>query len=168
MGYVNDTHMSQFIPCTAMQALTGTYTLVAGQTAKTICIHRAANAATGVFYIPIMVPSNSVALKGAKLISIEVDYEITDDVAVAATAALIKIVRNADGAVPTITAPVVSQDLAAGVAAIALDHHKMIVTLTTPEWVDNDTLFYLTLSVECDGAEEVDVQSAVANFTLRM
>ena len=168
MGYVNDTHMSQIIPCTAMHAQIGTYTFAAGQTAKTICLHRAANAATGIVTIPVLLPSNSIALKGAYLKSVEVDYELTDDVAVGVVAVLNKIVYGADGAAPTVTQPAVTQNLAAGVAAVTLDHHKMIVTLTTPEWVDDGTVFELAVSFECGAAVEVDVQSAVANFTLRI
>jgi len=168
MGYARDTAMSQIIPCTAMHGVTGTYTLVAGQTLHTICLHRAAAASTGVINIPIIIPSNSVSLKGSYLKSIEVDYELTDDVAVSVTAVLSKIVRAVDETAPTVTNPVITQDLAAGVAAVTLDHHKMIVTLTTPEWIDNDTYFLLAMSFECGAVVECDVQSAVANFTLVM
>ena len=168
MGYVNDTHMSQYIPPTAMHAQVGTWTFAAGAVAKTIALHRAANAATGIVTIPITVPSNSIALKGSKLMSIEVDYELLLAVAVSVDAVLNKIVYNADGAAPTVTQPAITQDLAAGVAAVVQDQHKMIVTITTPEWVDDDTVYELAMSFECGAAVTVDVLAAVANFTLRI
>ena len=168
MGYVNDTHMSQYIPPTAMHAQVGTWTFAAGAVAKTIALHRAANAATGIVTIPITVPSNSIALKGSKLMSIEVDYELLLAVAVSVTAVLNKIVYNADGAAPTVTQPAITQDLAADVAAVVEDQHKMIVTITTPEWVDDGTVYELAMSFECGAAVTVDVLAAVANFTLRI
>ena len=151
-----------------MHGVTGTTLFQPARQPKRSASIRAANAATGVISIPIIVPSNSIALKGSKLKSVEVDYELTDDVAVSVTAVLNKVVRAADGTAPTVTTPAVTQDLAAGVAAVTLDHHKMIVTVTTPEWVDHETYYLLQMSFECGAAVEVDVQSAVANFTLRM
>lgn len=168
MGYLHNVHMSQVIPCTAMHGVTGTYTLAAGAVADTIVLKRGANAATGVITIPIIVPSNSVALKGSKLMSVEVDYELLDAVAVGVVAVLNKIVYNADGAAPTVTQPAITQDLAAGVAAVVQDQHKMTVTVTTPEWTDDDVVFELAMSFECGAAVIVDVLAAVANFELRV
>ena len=68
MGYVHDTHMSQFIPPTAMHCVTGTWTH--GSRARLPAPSpsiRLPTAETTVINIPIMLPSNSVALKGAKL-----------------------------------------------------------------------------------------------------
>ncbi len=71
MGYVHDTHMSQFIPPTAFHCVTGTWTYTAGTVAGTISKHKATADDTYVVNIPIMIPTNSVALKGAKLASVE-------------------------------------------------------------------------------------------------
>ncbi len=76
MGYVHDTSMSQFIPPTLFHFSTATITYVAGQVAGTIVAHRAAGEQTTLITIPIIVPSNSVALKGSYLKSIEIDYEL--------------------------------------------------------------------------------------------
>jgi hypothetical protein len=59
MGYVHDTHMSQYIPPTAIHCVTGTWTLAAGQTAGTIVKIKSANAETSVCTIPIMIPAQS-------------------------------------------------------------------------------------------------------------
>ncbi len=75
---IHNTHFSQFIPPTLFHAATGTFTWIAGDVAGTIILHRAAANETSVITIPITIPSNSVALQGSKLTSIEVDYETQD------------------------------------------------------------------------------------------
>jgi hypothetical protein len=168
MGYVHETHMSQIIPPTAMFGTTGTYTQAAGAVTGTIAFHRAAAASTGVINIPIILPSNSVALKGALLKSIEVDYELLLAVATSITMSLNKVTRGADTAVAVVSAVTVTQDLAAATAAATQDQHKITVTLTTPEWIDNDVYYLLVMTAVCGGTVTVDVLGAVANFTLRV
>ena len=90
--------MSQFIPCTLFHFSTGTITEIAGQTAGTIVEHRAAANQTTLITIPICIPSNSVALKGSKLDSIELDYEILTAEPTSLTWTLNKVTRGADGA----------------------------------------------------------------------
>ena len=168
MGYVHDTHMSQYIPPTAFHCVTGTFTDAAGAVAGTIAKHRAAAASTAVINIPIILPSNSVDLKGAYLKSVEVDYELLLAVATSVTASMNKVARGADTAVAVVTAVTVTQDLAAAVAAATEDQHKLTVTLTTPVWIDNDAEYLLVLTIICGGTVTVDLLGAVANFTLRL
>jgi len=96
MGYVHDTAMSQMIPCTAMHYVTGTWSMAAGSVSGTIAMAKAAAAETAVINIPIMIPSNAVALKGAYLKSIEVDYEIGTLACTSVTASQNKITRGTD------------------------------------------------------------------------
>src|SRR3990172_13174077 len=93
MGYVHDTAMSQFIPPTAMMGVTGTFTQAAGAVTGTIAFHRAAAAQPSVITIPVVLPSNSVGLKGAYPKSIEVDYENLLAAATSVTFALNKVTR---------------------------------------------------------------------------
>ena len=72
---INNAHFSQYIPPTLFHGVTGTFTHAAGDVAGTIAMNRAAGNETSVITIPIMIPSNSIALQGAKLKSIEVDYQ---------------------------------------------------------------------------------------------
>jgi hypothetical protein len=164
---VHNVHFSQFIPPTAMHFVTGTWSDAAGAIAGTIVKKKTAGAETTVINIPIMIPSNSIALQGSKLKSIEIDYELLDAVAVSVTAVLSKVARGLDTAVAVVTNPAITQDLAAAVAAATQNQHKLTVTITTPEWVDNDVYYLLELSIECAGVVVVDVLAAVANFTLR-
>ncbi len=167
MGYVHDTHMSQFIPPTAMHCVTGTWTQTAGAAAGTIAKHCAAADIDTVINIPIMIPSNSVGLKGAKLASVEIDYEIAAAIATSVTATMNKITRGANGADATRTDVPVTQDLAAAVAAATIDEHKLTVTVTTPAWIDNDEYYLLVLTIDTNSCT-IDLLAAVANFTLRL
>ena len=141
MGYVHDTHMCQYIPPNAMHFVTGTWTDEAGQTAGTICKHRAAAASTSVINIPILIPQNSSLLKGSKLASVELEYEITDAVATSITASMNKITRGVDTAISVVAAVPVTQDLTAATDAADVDTHRLTVTVTTPVWLDNDEYF---------------------------
>lgn len=168
MGFVHDTAMSQFIPPTDMLPITGTWTEAAGAVAGTICKHKAAAAETSTVHIPIDLLSNSVALKGVLLKSIEVDYEVLIAACTSVTAVLKKIVRGVDGEVAVVSAPVITQDLAAATDAADVDQHKLKVTLTTPVWIDNDEYYILQMVFVAAATTTIDVLAAVVNFTLRL
>ena len=168
MGYVHDTHMSQYIPPTAMHCVTGTWTQTAGAVAGTIAKHCAAADIDTVINIPIMIPSNSVGLKGGKLASVEVDYEIARCRSrPPSPPRMNKITRGANGADATKTDVPVTQDLAAGVAA---------ATRTNTSWLSRSprrpgsttmSIILLVLTVDTNSCT-IDLLGAVANFTLRM
>ena len=168
MGYVHDTAMSQFVPPTVMHVVTGTYTNAAGAVAGTIALHRAAAASTGVINIPIILPSNSVAMKGAYLKSVEVDYECLLAAATSVTFTMNKVTRGADGAVAVVSAVTVTQDLTAATDAADQDQHKCTVTVTTPAWIDNDEYYLLVMTAICGGTVTLDILGAVINYTLRV
>jgi len=165
---MHNTHMSQYIPPTAMHIVTGTWTNIAGQVAGTICQHKAATAETAVVNIPIMIPSNSVGLQGAYLKSVEVDYEIQVIACTSVTGAINKVARGLDTAVAVVTAQTVTQDLVAAVAAASLEQHKLTITLTTPVWIDNDEYYLCKLTIVAAATSTVDILAAVANFTERL
>lgn len=172
MGYVHDTAMSQAIPCTAFHVYGGgTITQAAGQVTDTICLHMAAIGGGGgtlTLNVPIVLPSNSVAQKGAYLKTIEVDYEVLVAACTSVTAVLHKITRGADGAAATDTEPTITQDLTAATDAADVDQHKLTVTLTTPAWIDNDEYYLLELQMIAAATTTIDLLAAVANFTLRL
>jgi hypothetical protein len=167
-GYVHDTAMAQFIPPTMFHIVTGTWTQAAGTVSGTICMHKAATAESPVINIPITIPSNSVALKGAYLKSIEIDYEIQVIALTSLTASLNKVTRTADTVGVSVAAITVTQDLAAAVAASTLAKHKLTVTLTTPVWLLNTEYMLLKLAMVAPATTTVDLLSAVANFTERI
>lgn len=171
MGYVHNTHMSQFIPPTAMICITGTWTEAAGQVAGTVCKHCAATDESTTVYIPIPLPSNSVAAQGAKLASIEIDFEILVAACDAMSAVIQKITRGADGAVAVVdNAVAFSYDAGHDAAAerIDVDQHKMTLTLDTPVYIDNDEEYYVVITFDKAATTTLDILGAVANYTLRV
>lgn len=169
MGYVHDTHMSQVIPAKAFHyTATGTWTDDAGQTAGTVCKHRAAGAGTCIVTIPIMLPQNSVALKGGYLKSVEVNYEITDAALTSITAAAKLVARGLEGAVAVPGVLAGTQDLTAATDAADADTHKLTVTITNPIWVKNTEYVLLQLTCVCPITAELDFHNAVADFTFRV
>ena len=166
MGYVKDQYMSQVIPPTAMMGITGTFTLAAGAVAGTIAYHRAAAAQTSVIYVPIVVPSNSAAYKGAMLNSVEVDHECLVAAATSVTLALSKVTRGVDTAVAVVAAVTGTQLLTAATSAATQDQHKDKFTITTPAFIDNDEYYILTITIVAGASVTNDVLAVVANYTL--
>jgi hypothetical protein len=160
--------MSQYLPPTKWHFVTGTFTQVAGDVAGTIAINRAAANETSVITIPIMLPSNSSALKGSMLKSVEVDYQIKTAEPTSITWTLNKVTRGADGAVATVGA-VTKTNTVADAAAKTVDEHKQVITITTPAYIDNDEYYLLECSmVAGGGGNTTKFLGAVANYTLRV
>ena len=170
MGYVQDTHISQYIPPTLFHCVTGTWTNAAGAVTSTIAKHVAAADQTAVVNIPILLPSNSVALKGAYLKSIEVDFEILIAACDAVDAVINKVTRGAEGAVAVVAAQTFTYDTGHDTAAERddLDQHKMTLTLSTPIWIDNDVYVLVELTLNQALTTTIDLLGAVANFDLKV
>lgn len=167
MGYVHDTGMSQFISPTAGHYVTGTWTQAAGAVSGTIAMHKAANAETAVVSFPLSIPSNSVAQKGAYLKSVEIDYEQLVAGTTSTTLTLNKVTRGADTAVAVVAAVTITVNLSA-TESKSQDQHKIIGTLSTPAWVDNDEYYIAVLTFVCGASVTLDVLGCVANYTLRV
>jgi hypothetical protein len=164
---IHNTHISQFIPPTAFHFSTATMTQVAGSVAGTIAMNRAAAAQTSLITVPILIPSNSIALQGAKLASIEIDYEIFTAEPTSITATVKKVTRGIEGAVAVVTEQTFTQSPAAA-ASKTVDQHKLVLTITTPIWLDNDEYVLAQLSLVAGATDTAHFLGAVANFTLRM
>jgi hypothetical protein len=167
-GYVHDTSMSQYIPPNLMHCVTGTWTDAAGAVSGTIARHKAASAETATVNVPIIIPSNSVAGKGALLQSVELDYELLLAAATSVTLSIVKVARGADTAVAVVSAPAGTQTLTPSTTAATQDQHKDKFTLTTPAYIDNDEYYFLKAVFVCGGTVTIDLLGAVANYTLRL
>ena len=170
MGYVHDTHMSQFIPPSEFQMSAGTW--ATAMASNVVSRDRSAADAAFTAYIPIPVPSNSIAYKGAKLLSIDVWYSIgtaaCDDFA---TVELEKMTLGPDDTAPVGAAVACTLDAGHDTAAERLavdDDHKMTVTLDVPAWVDDDHAYWLQLVVDCAAGTVFKFFGARANYTLRI
>ena len=170
MGYTNDVHMARFIPANQIAFSAGTWTPTV--TSDVLTMVRSAADASFTAMIPININSNSIPLKGSKLVSIDVWYSIgtaaADDFA---TAALNKVVLAADDTAPTAAEVATALDTGHDSAAERKaqdDDHCMTFTLDTPAWIDDGDFYWVELIVDCAAGTVFTFFGARANFTLRV
>lgn len=170
MGYVHDTHMSKFISPFLFGFSAGTWTPTLSSNVPSMV--RSAADAEFTALIPIQVESNSSALKGVKVNSIDVYYSIgtaaADDFA---TVELEKITLGADdtaitGAAVTGTCDA-GHDTAAERKAVDTDH-VLTFTITTPEWMDESAAYAMALVVDCAAGTVFTFFGARVNYELRV
>ena len=167
MGYVNDTHMSQFIPVGAFQTA-GTCVLTHSVASNVVKSARAAADAAFSLFIPIPIPSNDSALKGCKLKSIDVLYLVaTADLTSFAAPVLQKIALAADTVAPT-GAAITTTYTPANANTLTQAQHVVTVTLTTPEWLDDGYAYILDLEIDPAVTSVVTLFGARANYDLRV
>lgn len=172
-GYVHNTAMSQWISPGMCSYVTGTWTDAVGAVTGTVVKEKTAADNTGVVYIPITLPQNSVTQMGCYLKSIDLYYAVTTAAldAAGATALIDRFVLPATGAAfPALVAHAFSYDAGNDTAAESddLDEHTMTLTLTTPIWLDNDDLVQVRLTLDAAATSVVRFHGARANYTLRL
>ena len=169
MGYVRDTHMTQYIPPTLMHPKTGTWTHAAGAVAGTIANHKAATDETAIVTIPMLIPSNSGSLKGSQLVSVEIDFEFLIEAMDAMDAVINKVTRGADGAVAAVDALAFTYDAGHDTAAerVDVDQHKMTLTLDDPLWIDNEVEILVELTIDAGVNGTIDMLGAFANYVFQ-
>lgn len=166
MGYVHDTGFTQFISPLQVYGDTAAWTFGAGQVSNSLAYKCDATDEVANLFIPIPVPSNSGALKGAMLKSIEIDYEIVTAACDSVTATIYKNVRGAEGADVTVSAPTFTQSPTAANSKTA-DEHKLVLTLDTAVYVDNDDYYWVKIAFDKAATSTVEFLGAFANYTLR-
>jgi hypothetical protein len=170
MGYVNDTQMSKFIFPNEFSFSAGTWTPTVASDVVSMLRTQADASFTAI--VPIKLPSNTAALKGAYLKSIDIYYKIgtaaADDFA---TVDLNKEVLGADDTAITAAAQTITLDVGHDLAAerLAVDtDHVMTITLTTPVWINNGDAFWIEMIVDCAATTDFAFFGARANYTLRV
>jgi hypothetical protein len=119
-----------------------------------------------------------VALKGCKLTSIELMYSIgtaaADDIPTA-TCILYKDTLQASaasgsGTLNTAASVAGSLDTGHDSAAElkAVDEHRLVFTLTTPVFIDNDEAFHFEIVVDAAAGTVWKTFGAIINYTLRI
>ena len=169
MGYVHDTAMSQFIPPAGIGKTAGTWTPAVASNV----VSEAKTAADEAFtlLIPIQIPSNGAAMKGAFLQSVEVWYKIAtaaaDDFA---TVAMHRMTLPASGTAVSGVAVTLTVDGDHDTAAerLAVGDHKITLTVDSPFWMDDGECVWASLVVDAALGTEFTLYGAVANFTLRI
>jgi hypothetical protein len=169
MGYVTDTRSTRFISPFNCAKTAGTWTPTLGS--NTVADVRTANDSAFTIFIPVLIPSNEVALKGARLKSIDVFYKIgtaaADDFA---TVELEKMTLPASGVAVTVAAVTTTLDAAHDTAAErkATGDHTLTITLSTPVWVDDGEAYWLQLVVDAAATTVFTLFGAVAHFDYRV
>ncbi len=168
MGYAHDTGMCQFIPPSTMYGDTAVWTMGAGEVAGSIVYACDATDEVANLCIPVLLPSNSAALKGAYLKSVEIDYEIKTAACDSVTATIVKMTRGIEGAVVVVDAAVAFSQSPTAANSKTADQHRLVLTLTTPVWIDHNEYFYVKLAFDKAATSIVQMLGAFANFTLRV
>jgi hypothetical protein len=169
MGYVHDTQMANFIQPADFAMSAGTW--AAAIASNLVSYDRSAADASVTVLVPIRIPTNANAYKGAKLTSIDVNYSIAtgaaDDFA---TVELEKITLGANAVANTGAAVTTTIDAAHDTAAErkAIANHRMTVTITTPEFLDDDCCYWLQMVIDNAANTVLKFYGAVAHFTLRV
>lgn len=169
MGYTHDTNMSQWIFANEAKITAGTWTPTLAS--NVLSEVRTANDSAFTAYVPIKIPSNSKALKGAMLKTIDVYYKIgtaaADDFA---TVELERMTAPINTVIPTGAAVTITVDALHDTAAerYAVAEHKMTITITTPTWTDDDQYYVLTLIVDNAATTVFTLYGVRANYTLRL
>jgi hypothetical protein len=174
MGYVHDTAMSQFVPPNKIGFSAGTWALTVASNVWSM--DRTAANATFTVYVPVPIPSNGVALKGAYLVSIELMYSVaTEDMDSVDSVKIYKdtlaaVAASGSGSINTAAEATSTIDAGHDTDAERLDQdeHRMVVTLDTPVWIDNDEAFHLEVDFDGGASGVVKVFGAICNYTLRV
>ena len=169
MGYVHDTAMSRFISAFESEFTAGTWTpTISSNVASQV---RGTADASFTILVPITLPSNDAAMKGAYLQSLDIYYKIATaacDAVAEGTLDKMTLPANAAavaGASVTVT-PDTGHDTAAERYAVA--SHTMTMTLSTPAWIDDGEAYVLSLVVDAAATTVFTFYGVRANYTLRI
>lgn len=166
---MNNTHMSQYIPLSAIQKSAGTWTLtVASDVVKDV---RTAAAAAFTASLPLPLPANSQYRQGARLKSVDVFYAIaTADATDFATVSLKRKTLPPTGTAVSAAEVSLTPDAAHDTAAKrkAQGNHTLTAALTSPVYLDDDAAYELVLVVDCAAGTVFTFYGARANYELRL
>jgi hypothetical protein len=168
MGYVNDTQMSVFTTPQEATPTVGTWAMAVASNVWTLNKTAADN--TSVVKIPLKLPANAAALKGARIKSVDMWFSIATAACDAVSAVLYKSTFPAQAGSLSAAAVTTTYDADHDMAAerYAVAQHKMTLTVTTPEWVDEDAEYFVELTVDAAATSVVKLQGARANYDLRV
>ena len=169
MGYTNDTGMAAFVGPAEVTATVGIWAMAVAAHLWTLNHTNAAD--TSVLKVPLKLPSNAVALKGALLKSIDFWWSTFggSDIVDMSVEVYLATMQAQGGTLAT-ALQASSYDalhLTAAARKTAVQH-KMTVTLTTPVWIDDDVEAYVELTCNAAATSVVKLQGARANYTLRV
>jgi len=167
MGFTHDTHMSMIIPVQYWQPA-GTNVLTWSVAANLVSAARTANTTAFSLFIPIKLLSNDSGLKGSRLKSIDVYFKnATADLTTFAIPVLQKMTLKADTVAPTGEA-VTTTYTPVNATCLTQATIKLTVTLTTPEWIDDESYYVLDLEIDPAAGSVLTWYVARANYDVRV
>jgi hypothetical protein len=167
MGYVQDTKMSQIIPVSHMILTAGTWTMTV---ASNVCIHtRTAAAATFNALVPIPIPQNYVALKGARLLSVDFLWKnATADLNSVTTVEIEKVAMAANTVAPTGAALACTIDASNDTTAKRITQAQHTLNISPTEWLDSAYAYWLYMTFDAAATSALILYGARANYLLRL
>ena len=169
MGYVNNTHMRQFVGPDKAQFSAGTWTDTVASNVWSK--NRTAADAAFVVKIPVDLPGNAAeALEGATIEAIELFYVVGTAAMDSVAAALYKTTLAANGTLPSAAAVTTSYDTGHDAAAerITVDEHRLKLTVTTPALVHDDGAYHVELSCDAAATSVFKYLGALIHYKLRI
>ncbi len=166
MGYTHDTDFSQWIAPNQIIKTAGTWTDTIA--ANVVRSDRTPAAAGFSLFVPLLIPSNASALKGARLKGVELHYKIATAGGTAFTIEMERVAINAAGVVSGAALPI-SLDSAHASDALrrAVGDHRLVVSLDSPAWVGSDQYYWLFCSLTAAATTAFALFGAVANYDFR-
>jgi hypothetical protein len=171
MGYVHDTSMSYFVASPSCHFVGGTWTDSAGAVAGTLVKTRAAADATFIISVPVCLPGNSKAFKGSFIKTIDVIWAVTVAALDSISAVIYKQTLPVDGAAfGAASSQAFTYDTGHDTAneRLTLDEHHMVLTLTTPFWIDDNDLITIQINGDAAATSVMNFNGARINYTLRV
>lgn len=167
MGYTHDTEFAQYIAPNQIIKTAGTWAdTIASNVVRS---DRTPAAASFSLFVPLLVPSNAVALKGARLKAVELHYKIATAAGTAFSVEVERVTINVAGVVSG-AAAAATPDAAHATDALrrGVGDHRMLLELAAPAWVGSDQCYWLFCNVTAAATTAFTLFGAVALFDLRM
>lgn len=170
MGYVHDTSMVEGVALAQMTFSGGTWSDVA-LAGNVWCKRRTASDATFTVKVPLNLPQSAAPGKGAWLQAVEVFYKITTAALDGLSAAVYAGALPEHGsAFAAAQAQAFSYDAAHDAAGerVAIDEHRMALTLVNPLRLDSGLLAHLELAGDGSTLGGFELYAVLAHYTLRL
>lgn len=174
MGYIHDQDFAFPVSPFNCFGTVATWAIAAGQVSGTLVYGCDATDETAVLTIEIRTPSHKPdsagnAVKGFKLVDIQLDFEILTAALDAMSAVVNKVKRGADGSVAVVSQPTFTYDSGHDGASerIDVDQHRMTLTLDTAAWVEDDEYYNVQLTINKAATSTFEFIGGVVHGTLR-
>jgi len=162
------TKINQFLPPGLFGKAGGTWTL--GVSSNVVAETRSTADSSFALYLPIVLPSSEAYRQGTYLKAIDVMYKIAGAAADDFSAPVLNKMTVSSAGAATGEAVTTTLDSGHDIAAerLAVGSHRMTVSLATPEWMDDNCVYWLQLAIDAAASTSFSLYGAVLNFEQRL